>query len=532
MAVGTSILSLLGNQDPRQQLLQSIIGQQQGGAQYADQQAGATGTSAPAGSAPSTPDPQPEGLKSPPDLASMYGEMMKYNARATNIDRGFALVGGAIAQDDNRANVMNAFMPSGEQSGMVSPEQMYNLASGIQKQQQAKIARAAQLAALPSIAKQYGLSLEAARMMFETGGLDEIIKNAEKPNTTTVTGADGRILTIDQNQGAQIGEALGPAKPRETRSFTDANGQQRTIYVDTGEEVGGGVGPFKRRETRSFTDANGQQRTIYVDDGTEVADPVGPAKPADRTNDEQNYDRARRDFTVQNPDKAATFPGFNEWLEKQKKIGANQTNVDLRAEGAEQGKMGGYWGQQYEKVQTVGQAAMETMSNYDIIEKGLESGVRTGAFGESEQALRKVWQAIDPTDKENTEKVVGGELIQKVGNKMALLMRNPDSGMGMPGSLSDKDLQFLKDSQLGLSTTGEGNKLTLEVFRRMETRKMEMAEAADDWVAEKGTMRGFNKHWREWSKANPMFDDLKTSDYVKKDSSNVQSLVDKYRTKK
>lgn len=503
MGVGASILSLLGKPDPREQLLQSIIQAGDSSAQYAAQPGSPAATAGAAGGAASTPDPQPEGMKSPPDLSSMYGDLMKYQARTQNIDRGFGLIGSAISQDGNRESTLRAFTGDGTTGGTPSVEGFAQLAQGIQKANMARQVRAAQLAALPTIAKRYGLDPDTARMMFESGGLDEIIKNAEKPDRTTMAGANGQLLTIDQRDGGQIGNGVGPVKPRETINYEDANGQQVVADKATGDVISTS-GPMKNTDPEKI----------------------------------KLYNAAFDDFVSRNPGKPNEFPSLDEWLKQQSKAGANNLTIDQRAENREAGKIGDYWGEQYVDTQKKGQAAQETLNNYELIEKGLQSGVNTGTFGESELALRKLGQAIGIENADGDQKIAGGELIQKIGNKMALLMRNPESGMGMPGSLSDKDLAFLKESQLGLSTSEPGNKLALEVFRRMEQRKIAMADAASDWVDDEnkgnGSMKGFDKYWRNWSKSHPMFDDIKVSDFVANPdkASQVQSLVDKYRTKK
>lgn len=503
MAIGNSILSLLGNSDPRQQLLQSILNGTGGdGAQYAAQPSTPAPTdTAGVGGTTTPPAAVPEGMKSPPDLASMYGEMVKYEARARNIDRGFGLIGSAVSQDGNREATLNAFTGGGgSNAGGPTPTDIITIAQGLQKNRLAQMTRAAQLAALPQIAARYGLDPATARMMFESGGLDEIIKNAEKPDRVTMAGGDGRLVTVNQRIGEAIGDPIGPAKPRATRSFQDANGQQRTIYEDTGEEV-------------SPNSA------------------VGPMKVPDPTSDDKEWQAAFDDH-IQRGLPADTFPSKQEWFNRQSKN--RGTNIDMKAEGAEQGKIGEYWGKQYTGIQEQGQAALANLQNYDLIEKGLESGIRTGSFGEGELAVRKFAQSIGIADADDDKKVAGGELMQKITNRMALLMRNPESGMGMPGSLSDKDLAFLKDSMIGLNTSKGGNKLALEVFRRLEDRKLQIAAEADKWVngEGKGSMRGFSQYLRQWNKENPLFDDIKVDNFVDQDpEARRKAVLEKYKVR-
>lgn len=480
MSVGESILGLLGRRDPRQDLIQSIVGAGQGGAPYAAQPATAPATDAPAASAPATP----QALQSPPDLAGMYSELMKYQSRAGNLDRGFGLIGSAISQDGNRESTLRAF--TGDTPTPVNPGAIAELAMTLNKTRALQVSRAAQLAALPAIARRYGLDMDTARAMMETGKLDEIIANAEKPDRAATKNAFDQPVALDLKTG-QTTSPQGPIKP----TLVDGPGGSKYLMDPTTQSI------------------------------TKELIPAG----AD-TEDTKNYN-AQFDDWVQRGNSPADFPDMKTWALTSKKAGA--TSIDQKAESAEQAKIGGYWGDQYTKVQDAGKAANDTIQNYDLIQKGLDSGVTTGALGESELQLRKFGQYLGIADAEDAKKIAGGELIQKISNKMALLMRNPESGMGMPGSLSDKDLSFLRDSQVGLSTSAAGNKLSLEVFKRMENRKVDMAAAADDWVEKNGTMKGFTTYWRDWSKSHPMFDDIKVEDYAPKDpEAQRKAVFDKY----
>jgi hypothetical protein len=186
--------------------------------------------------------------------------------------------------------------------------------------------------------------------------------------------------------------------------------------------------------------------------------------------------------------------------------GGGITNNILPGEKAWDTASAGLFAKRYDTLITQADKANEMLSLYDLASAGLDSGVRTGALGEAEQEVRKLGLALGIG---NAETVAGGELISAVQNRLALIMRNPDSGMGMPGAVSDRDLKFLKESQIGLDRSPQGNKVMLEAFKRLEQRKIEVAALADKYIAEKGRLdAGFNAAVREFAKANPLFADM------------------------
>lgn len=158
----------------------------------------------------------------------------------------------------------------------------------------------------------------------------------------------------------------------------------------------------------------------------------------------------------------------------------------------------------YDDISAGAMNAQQMLGMYDLAEQALASGVRTGVGGEAELSLRQLGAAMGlDTD---PKKLAGGELIRAVQNRMALTMRSPDGGMGMPGALSDRDIKFLKDSQIGIDRSPEGNRAMLQAFRAMEQRKLQLAQLADDYIAQNGRLdAGFNRAVREYANANPLF---------------------------
>lgn len=220
---------------------------------------------------------------------------------------------------------------------------------------------------------------------------------------------------------------------------------------------------------------------------------------ADRTSGTKEYDAYARDEVA-----AGRQPlGRLQYEQAVRSSGATNVNVGAgeKAWDQESAKL---FAKRYDDITSAAGNAQQMMGMYDLAEQALNSGVRTGLGADAELTLRRLGAAMgmdtDPA------KLAGGELIRAVQNRMALTMRSPDGGMGMPGALSDRDIKFLKDSQVGLDRSPEGNRQMLDAFRAMERRKMEIAQLADQYVEQNGRLdAGFNKAVRDYAEANPLF---------------------------
>lgn len=196
---------------------------------------------------------------------------------------------------------------------------------------------------------------------------------------------------------------------------------------------------------------------------------------------------------------AQSDPGFAAHLQSKRP----QTNVNVNTgEGNNFGL--GYWEEQYGNINDSARAASDMLGMYDLAESALDTGVRTGVGGESELALRRLGAIVGVGD---ADKLAGGELIRAVQNRMALIMRSPDGGMGMPGAVSDRDIQFLKDAQIGIDRSPEGNRKMITAYRAIEQRKIDVARLADAYIAKEGRLDGgFSEVVRQFAENNSMFD--------------------------
>lgn len=98
------------------------------------------------------------------------------------------------------------------------------------------------------------------------------------------------------------------------------------------------------------------------------------------------------------------------------------------------------------------------------------------------------------------------EAATSLANKMALDLRNPAGGAGMPGAMSDSDRQFLQQMVPNLTTSAEGRRLMVSYAVAIEQRKQQVAQFARNFEGKHGRLDNeFYDQLTAWSKANPLF---------------------------
>lgn len=95
-----------------------------------------------------------------------------------------------------------------------------------------------------------------------------------------------------------------------------------------------------------------------------------------------------------------------------------------------------------------------------------------------------------------------------LSKQLALALRDPSAGGGMPGALSNSDREFLARMVPTLDTTVEGRKLMLDYARKMYQRNIEIAKVANDYLRSKefaSDPSGLYAKIQEYADANPLF---------------------------
>lgn len=119
----------------------------------------------------------------------------------------------------------------------------------------------------------------------------------------------------------------------------------------------------------------------------------------------------------------------------------------------------------------------------DRVKLGLSRGARTGLGSEALLDLQSIASTFGV---KVPEKVSEAELIRTVGNEMALRLRNPESGLGLTGNTSNKDLDFLKNSIPGLGRTKQGNLTIIDMTKRFNELKVSLADEQLRIIEENG----------------------------------------------
>jgi hypothetical protein len=98
------------------------------------------------------------------------------------------------------------------------------------------------------------------------------------------------------------------------------------------------------------------------------------------------------------------------------------------------------------------------------------------------------------------------EAAAALGNEMALQLRSPANGAGMPGAMSDSDRQFLVSLIPNANQSAQGRKQLIDSAIKLEVRKQQIGTFARAYEKKYGKLdNGFFDQMQAWSNANPLF---------------------------
>lgn len=168
--------------------------------------------------------------------------------------------------------------------------------------------------------------------------------------------------------------------------------------------------------------------------------------------------------------------------------GRGQTNINMGGEGAEQRTVGEGVGKEYLELRQGAKAAagtLGTLGQMDRLAGQIESGPGSGAV----DIARRLGSLVG-VDSALPER----QAFEALSNKLVLDQLGGSLGAGV----SNADTQFLKDTVPKLSNTPEANRYLIEAGKRLAQRKIEAANAADQFRAQAGSLVGKLPDGRTW----------------------------------
>jgi hypothetical protein len=154
---------------------------------------------------------------------------------------------------------------------------------------------------------------------------------------------------------------------------------------------------------------------------------------------------------------------------------------------------------------SAGDSARAKIKNVRLMQQLLLEGLATGAGQEQLMGFRNLMSSVGF----DVDTIGEQELFGALTKRLALEVRNPAGGAGMPGSMSDGDRDFLVATVPGLAKTEEGNAYLLIVMERQLQRDIELSRLAEQHFRKNGTHEGFQQKAAAYAEANPMFDDIR-----------------------
>lgn len=187
-------------------------------------------------------------------------------------------------------------------------------------------------------------------------------------------------------------------------------------------------------------------------------------------------------------------------------LAMKQAEMAIGTQAAQNTAIGEGQAKDYLSVIDAERAAPGNIAKYELMKNYLGK-IETGKLAPSVLGLKSVAAYIAPNlAKEWTKDVPYAQASASLSNEIALQLRNPQGGAGMPGSMSDSDRNFLVSMTANSANDPRAIPLMLDARIAMEKRSQEVGKLARDYRQQNGRIdEGFYQQLQDWSNAHPMF---------------------------
>lgn len=187
----------------------------------------------------------------------------------------------------------------------------------------------------------------------------------------------------------------------------------------------------------------------------------------------------------------------DEWL-KNREAGAHRTifNPEVVTGKA----VGEIAAEDYKAVVSTAREAQQRLTQLAALERLHQQGVSTGRWDQLTMPLREVAAGLGVP----VEDLPAQQVYQAVSNQMTL-----SSAAMLNGPISEKELGFLSKINPNLANTPEGNRLILQIQRRLAERAIALQREANKYLARHKVLdAGWLEYKDQWIERQNAFEDL------------------------
>jgi hypothetical protein len=189
--------------------------------------------------------------------------------------------------------------------------------------------------------------------------------------------------------------------------------------------------------------------------------------------------------------------GAQRIAEEAESAGMNVEQQELARQGAER----------LEQIRGAARISSGEMASLDELERQLGQ-INTGAFATTRLQLGRAGAYLGIND---GQEVAAAEAAQSIANRLALQLRNPAGGEGMPGAMSDADRDFLVSTIPSIANTPEGWRTMISIRRRLAQGSQDQAREAERFIAAGGRARDLPGHMARYAEQNRMLDEFRSA---------------------
>jgi hypothetical protein len=187
-------------------------------------------------------------------------------------------------------------------------------------------------------------------------------------------------------------------------------------------------------------------------------------------------------------------------------IAMKEAEQRVTTQGAQDTEIAKTYAKDFTDFVTAERQSSGNVAKYEMLKSHLGK-VETGKLAPTVQNLKAVAAYVAPDlAKEWTKDTPYAQASAALVNEMALQLRSPAGGAGMPGAMSDADREFLVNMTANVQNDPRAIPIMLDAKIAIEKRNAEYGKMAREYRAKHGKIDdGFYAQMREIAEARPLF---------------------------